>query len=98
VSRKKTTVGTSISRVIKDDKIPNAVKTGITKALFGDGDISDHLLEEITSSIGTRAERAYAYAKRSYHWGLPSGQFLTGVESIDDVVKASRLPTLRITK
>lgn len=71
-STKKTIVGTSVMRAIEDDHLPNSVRTGMTKAIFEEGDVSDYVLEELVGSIGVRADRAYEYAKKSYTHGLPS--------------------------
>ena len=79
-SRKETIVGTSVVRLIKDDDLPDAIKTGVTKAIFEDGDVSEYVLEELIGSIGVKAERAYEYAQRSYTHGLPSS----------DIVEASQ--------
>lgn len=76
----KTVVGTSVVRAIKDDFLPDSVRTGVTKAIFENGDVSDYVLEELVSSIGVRADRAHEYAKRSYVHGLPSS----------DIVEASK--------
>lgn len=81
-------VNTSVSRVIPDNLLPNAIKTGVFLALNdpdGNGDITDYVLEEIVSSVGVRAERMYDYAKLHYTHGLPSGQFLTANEGIESV-------------
>lgn len=73
-SKKKTVVGTSVMRVIKDDLLPDAIKTGVIKSILESGDISDYVMEELVGSIGLKADRMYEYAKRSYTHGLPSGQ------------------------
>lgn len=88
MSEKRIAVGTTISRVISDNQLPNSVKSGVTKALLKDGDIGDYVLEEMVNNIGTRAERMYAYGRDRYTHGLPSGQFMTGAENIDGVVGA----------
>lgn len=71
-STKEVFVGTSVVRAIKDEFLPDSVRTGVTKAIFEDGDVSDYVLEELVGSIGVRADRAYEYAKRAYTHGLPS--------------------------
>ncbi|EKD22489.1 MAG: N4 gp53-like protein [uncultured bacterium] len=63
-------------RAIEDDLLPDAIKTGVTRAIFQNGDLPDHIMEELTGSIGLKADRMYEYAKRSYVHGLPSGQIV----------------------
>jgi hypothetical protein len=88
VSRKKTYVGTSVMRVIEDDRLPNSVKTGTLTAILRDGDMTEYVLEEMVRNIGTRAERMYAYAENHYTHGLPSGQFTIGAETLDTDIAA----------
>lgn len=79
-SKEKTTVGTVFTRAIKDDDIPNATKTGLIKAIFQNGNIGDYVLEEMTNSIGSRAEKFYEYGKKFYTHGLPSGQRMSATQ------------------
>lgn len=91
-SKKKTVVGTSVVRVIEDALLPDAIKTGVTRAIFQNGDLSDHIMEELTGSIGLKADRMYEYAKRSYVHGLPSGQIVAA--SVGTVEVGAVLATL----
>lgn len=79
-SKEKTTVGTVFTRAIKDDDVPDAAKTGLIRAIFQNGNIGDYILEEMTNSIGTRAEKFYDYAGKSYTHGLPSGEKLSATQ------------------
>lgn len=71
-----TTVGTSVSRVIKNEDIIPSYKTGLINALFGptEGQLVENILESVTAGMGIRAERAYDYAKSKYTFGLPTGK------------------------
>lgn len=69
-----TRVGTSVARVIDDDALPNAVKTGVLASIFENGNIPDYIMEELVGSIGTRAERMYDYASKKYTHGVPNAQ------------------------
>lgn len=69
----KTYVNTQVSRVVPDDGIPNAAKTGLIKAIMDDGDIPRYVMEEISSGIANRAERMFEYGQKGYVHGLPSG-------------------------
>lgn len=91
-SKKKTVVGTSVMRVIEDDLLPDSVKTGVTRAIFQNGDLPDHIMEELIGSIGLKADRMYEYAKRSYVHGLPSGQIVAA--SVGTVEVGAVLATL----
>jgi hypothetical protein len=86
-----TQVGTSISRVIEDDTIPQSAKTGSIKAIFNDGNLPDYVMEELVNSIGVRAERMYAYAEDNYVHGLPSGEVFSstqGRQQVEAVIEA----------
>ena len=91
-SKKKTVVGTSVVRVIEDDLLPDSIKTGVTRAIFQNGDLPDHIMEELVGSIGLKADRMYEYAKRSYVHGLPSGQIVAA--SVGTVEVGAVLATL----
>lgn len=86
MARKRAAYGTSVSRAIKDDKLPNAVQSGVLKALFDEGDIPEYLLEELVNSVGMRADRMYTYGRDHYTHGLPSGQFTVAAEGIETTV------------
>ena len=93
MGRKKTVVGTQIDRVIKDDSLPDSVKTGLTNAIMSaDGDIPVDVMEEMFKSIGIKSERYYEYAENGdYIHGLPSGQlrsFTKGAEAVQEVLTA----------
>ena len=84
-SRRVTTVGTSVSRLIEDDNVPQSVRTALAKSIFNDGNIPDYVMEELIGSIGVRAERVYRYAEQSYTHGLPSGKIFGAEEGKEDV-------------
>lgn len=89
MGRKRTFVGTQIARVIDDDKTPNSVKKGLIDALFSDGEIVDHVLEQMLSNIGVKAERLYDFAKNGHYvHGLPSGRFTNPGDQVMAAVKA----------
>lgn len=85
----RTYVSTTVSRVIPDTGLPDAIKTGVIKAIFADGGIPEYAVEEMIGSIGIRADRMYEYARTTYTHGLPSGQFKTntlGMAEATDVL------------
>lgn len=77
-SKIKTTVSTSVVRVLEDKLIGSSAKTGAIKGIFNGGDqLVEYILEELTSSIGVRAERMYKYGKDRYIHGLPNSYYLS---------------------
>lgn len=75
-SSSKTTVGTSVARVIPNDQLPDAVLDGMTHYLVaaeGEDQLVAQVMESLVGSIGSRANRMYNYGKNSYTYGLPSG-------------------------
>lgn len=84
-TKKKIVVGTVATRVIKDDDLPNAVKTGLLKAVLNDDGIPENVMEELVGSVGMKAERMYTYASTTYAHGLPSGQVLSAMEGVAEV-------------
>jgi len=70
-----TTVATQVNRVIKDELLPNSVKSGVIKSIFEGGDITDYVMEELVHSVGLKADRMYDYGRDHYVHGVPAGQF-----------------------
>ena len=90
-AKTKVTVATTVSRIIEDEKIPNSVKTGLIAGLFdeNEGQLVEHILEEMSQSIGVRAERMYEYGKDKYVYGNPSSKILVsnaGVNVVESVL------------
>ena len=87
-----TQVGTSVTRVMEDDALPNAIKTGSLKAFFREGELTEYVMEELASSIGVRAERMYDYAENHYVHGLPSGEIYSATQGraqVEAVIEAA---------
>ncbi|MCA9911726.1 MAG: hypothetical protein KC496_00190 [Anaerolineae bacterium] len=90
-SEKKTYVGTSVSRVLTDDNIPNSVQLGMINSIFTNESPADHILEELVTGIGMRAERAYSYGGNGYIYGLPGGERVSSghyAEEVEAVLEA----------
>lgn len=79
-SKKKTYVGTSVTRVLEDDAITDTMQASVLQAILKDEDISVRVLENMQSTIGVRAERMYSWAKKKYIYGLPSGRMVSTQE------------------
>ena len=103
-TKKKTYVGTTVSRIIEDELLPNSIKTGGLTALVKDGESIDYIRDELLQGIGMRAESMYRYAKDNYANGMPSGQYfnsdigepeviqvLESIEGLPVTVEYSRL-------
>ena len=87
-----TQVGTSVTRVMEDDALPNAIKTGSLKAFFRDGEMTEYVMEELASSIGVRADRMYDYAENHYVHGLPSGEIYSATQGraqVEAIIEAA---------
>lgn len=82
-SKKKTYVGTSVTRVLEDDAIPDTMQVSVIQAILKDEDISMRVLENMQSTIGIRAERMYSWAKKNYIYGLPSGKMVSTQEGVE---------------
>lgn len=89
-SKKKIVVGTSVVRVIEDKQLPDSIRTGLTNAIFQNGEVVDNILEELVGSIGVRADRAYEYAAKHYTHGLPASSVVEaskGREAVSAVLQ-----------
>ena len=84
-SKKKIVVGTSVTRVIEDKQLPDSIRTGLTNALFQDGEVVDNILEGLVGSVGVRADRAYEYAAKHYTHGLPASSVVEASKGRDAV-------------
>ena len=76
-TKKKTSVNTTVSRLIEDDRVTSSIPPSIIKSIYqNDDQIVENVLEGLVASIGMRANRMYDYAKNNYAYGLPSSQLL----------------------
>jgi len=73
-SKTRITVGTAVTRVLEDKMLPDSIKSGLTAAIFGRGDIATNAMDELAQGIGIKADRMYRYGESGYLYGLPSGQ------------------------
>jgi len=84
-SEEVTQVGTQVMRVINDASLPDSIQSGSIKAFFHEGNVSDYVLEDLSKSIGARAEKMYRYAESNYTYGLPSGEIYSSTQGADQV-------------
>ena len=73
-SKRVTIVGTSISRLVKDEDIADPLVQAIQTALFQKGDLTEHILESTVNNLAFKADQSYRYGKHGYVFGLPSGK------------------------
>lgn len=86
-SKKKTYVNTTVQKIFQEHQIPDSVKTGIIKGIFGDDDVFESMMEEVVSSVGIRADTGYSWAKKNdYYWGLPSSSTKSSITARDLVL------------
>lgn len=79
-SKKVTTVGTSVVRLIKDKDLADSTKAALATALFSNTDIVDEVLEANINGLAVRTERMYQYAKRNSPYGLPTGEMYSNTQ------------------
>ena len=101
MGRRKTYVGTQISRIVQDELLPDSVKTGLTNAIMSaEGDIPVDVIEELFKSIGLKSERYYEYAEKGHYiHGLPSGElrsFSKGVAAVQRILTAIEGTTVQV--
>lgn len=91
-SEYRTTVSTSVSRVVRDATIIPSTKTGLISSLFGDdGDqLVETVLDSVLASMGIRTERMYTYAKANFPVGLPTGKVSTSIDGKEVVLGVIR--------
>jgi hypothetical protein len=85
-------VATVAQRLIEDDNLPDAIKTGVIKAILREENVTDTVIEDLIGSLGVRAERAYAYAEKHYTHGLPSGEIYSSTQGwaqVEAVIEAA---------
>ncbi len=87
-SKKRIQVGTSVSRVLEDNALPDSLKTALMKGIFSgdtENDLVDYMLEEVANSIGVRSERMYDWARQHYVHGLPSGAIIAAQDGVAEI-------------
>jgi hypothetical protein len=83
-SKKKTVVGTSISRVVQDELIPDPIQQALLASVIDGSRITDNIINSSLNNPIYRFERAYAYGKEGgYYYGLPDTTLHTTGEGVD---------------
>ena len=86
-SKKKYVVNVTVQPIFEDKNIPDSVKSGILKGIVAEGDINEYMLEEVSQSVGIKANIGYAWAKKNnYAAGIPSAQVVSNVSARNAVM------------
>lgn len=90
-SKKVTTVGTSVTRVIEDSALPNSISVGSIKAKkLDDTQTTEYIMEELVNSIALKCNRMYKYGKDFYEYGLPESHIISsheGQELVESILE-----------
>lgn len=79
-SKKKTTVHTSVMRVVDDEHMPDTLRRAVLKGILGDqGSIPEHIVEDLLNSSAIKVDRFYEQAQKTAPYGLPHGSLLSDV-------------------
>ena len=84
-SKRITTVGTSISRLIKDEDIEDPLVQAVQIAIFQKGDMIDHILESTVNNLAFKTEQSYRYGNNGYIFGLPSGEIYSNTLGLHEM-------------
>lgn len=88
-SRTKTSVGTSVTRLVEDDMVPNSVRSGALRSILkDDGQLIENAMEELSTGLATRVRRMHRYGKNHYIHGLPSGTTMTNLMGEETIAAA----------
>ena len=83
-SKKKTHVGTQVSRVIQDSQIPDLRQKNLIDSIFGDTRITHTIVNNAMQSFSLKAERAYRSAARGeYYYGTLEASILSASDGKD---------------
>jgi hypothetical protein len=86
-SKERTTVGTTIQRVIEDKMLPDSLKSGAVQAIMNHSSQSvEYVMDELVSGMATRMETYYRYGKKRYTHGLPVGHTYSTITGKDQVL------------
>lgn len=81
-SKTKIEVNVTVQKLFEEAQIPDSARQGLIKGVMGGGDVVENMLEEITGSLGIRANTARGWAKRNnYYFGLPTAGFKSNIDA-----------------
>lgn len=89
-TKKKVEVGTSVQRMVEDDRLPDTAKYSVIKTVLSNdrkASIAENLIKDLSGSLGLKARRLYDWAENNYTYGMPKA-YLGSVTQGEDIVKA----------
>lgn len=92
-SKTKTTVDTTVLRVVEDDDLPETLKQSVLRAILRNNDLKDELLQGMIEGMVPKLDRMVAYAKDHYPLGLPDVAMLAstnGQAIVKGVIEAEQ--------
>jgi hypothetical protein len=97
LGRTKTFVGTSITRAIEDELIPDSIRTAIETSVIKNRDLAENVVSNLAESLGAKPHRMHDFANRGlYTFGLPSGAYFTpsetAIDTVEDVLRSIEGP------
>ena len=91
-SKKKTYVGTEVSRVVKNNQIPDLRQKNLIDSIFNNTRMSHTIVNNAMQSFALKAERAYRMAARGdYTYGTLGASILTktdGKDTVKNIIEA----------
>jgi len=75
-----TQVGTSISRAVPNEIIPNTAKTAVLVAIIKNENIAERITTNMLNSIAIKSHAMYEYGRTEYTHGLPSGEIYSNTQ------------------
>lgn len=86
-SKEETVVGTSVTRLLKDYQVPDAIRTALVEAIYKDQDYVDSVLEAVPTTMSSKFEKAYRYANKGTPYGMPSGEIYSNNQGYEEAKK-----------
>lgn len=92
-SKTQITVGTTISRVVEDDLLPNTMAQSIIQSALGRRPMGKALVNDIINGPVPKFNRMFQYAQNNYAFGLPNASFSNEEDGVPEVIAAIQADT-----
>jgi hypothetical protein len=86
-SKKVTTVGTSVSRVIDNNRLPDSRKAGLISSVISGNELVPTMMDEVLQGIGIKGNRFFRWAKKNYIYSTFSGRYATEKDGDEEIEK-----------
>lgn len=81
-NKTKVKVNLTVQKLFEKENIPDSARQGLIKGVMSDGSLVGNMLEELSGSIGVRANSALAWAKKNnYYFGLPDSALRSNIDA-----------------